>query len=214
MPFCDRLDGVALPAGFKLPQFNLFDGNGDPLKHLKGFIAHMTITFNNPDVYAKVVLNNLTGKALDWETVLKKDRSRSPKKAPVLERIQHDRGQTLRKQAHSPQPPSRGLVRFSQHRPQGDHNRRTPLRVSVAEVFFHVQDKNLLPKPVRMCGAPGKRDKNQYCEYHMERGHDTNDCRILKAEIAKLIKRGYLKEFVGQDRPRQQGRGYSAPRKC
>ncbi|GAA0185175.1 hypothetical protein LIER_32463 [Lithospermum erythrorhizon] len=35
---------------------------------------------------------------------------------------------------------------------------------------------------------------------------------ILKAEIEKLIKRGYLKEFVGQDRPRQQGHGYSPPR--
>ncbi|GAA0182843.1 hypothetical protein LIER_42315 [Lithospermum erythrorhizon] len=66
MPFSNRLDNIALPAGLKLPQFNLFDGNGDPLKHLKGFIAHMTITSNNPDVYAKAFPNNLTGKALDW----------------------------------------------------------------------------------------------------------------------------------------------------
>ncbi|GAA0185503.1 hypothetical protein LIER_32791 [Lithospermum erythrorhizon] len=66
MPFSDRLDGIAFPAGFKLPQFNLFDGNGDPLKHLKGFITHMTITSNNPYVYAKTFPNSLTGKALDW----------------------------------------------------------------------------------------------------------------------------------------------------
>ncbi|GAA0138800.1 hypothetical protein LIER_34982 [Lithospermum erythrorhizon] len=57
----------------------------------------------------------------------------------------------------------------------------------------------------------GKRDKRLYCEYHRELGHHTSDCRILKAEIEKLIKRGYLKEFVGQDRPRQQGCGYSPP---
>ncbi|GAA0161264.1 hypothetical protein LIER_17622 [Lithospermum erythrorhizon] len=66
MPFTDHLDSIALPSGFKLPQFNLFDGNGDPRKHLKGFIAHMTITSNNPDVYAKAFPNSLTGKALDW----------------------------------------------------------------------------------------------------------------------------------------------------
>ncbi|GAA0158209.1 hypothetical protein LIER_15296 [Lithospermum erythrorhizon] len=68
MPFTDRLDGIALPSGFKLPQFNLFDASRNPLKHLKGFIAHMTITSNNPDVYGKAFPNSLTGKALDWYT--------------------------------------------------------------------------------------------------------------------------------------------------
>ncbi|GAA0158285.1 hypothetical protein LIER_15360 [Lithospermum erythrorhizon] len=91
---------------------------------------------------------------------------RSSRKPPVWERIQRDGGQTSRKRAHSPPPPSRGLVRFSQHRPPGDHNRRTPLRVSVAKVFSQVHDKNLLPKPARIRGAPGNRDKSQYCEYH------------------------------------------------
>ncbi|GAA0138798.1 hypothetical protein LIER_34981 [Lithospermum erythrorhizon] len=66
MHFSDRLDSIALPAGFKLPQFNLFDGNGNPFKHPKGFIAHMKITSNNPDVYAKAFPNSLTSKALDW----------------------------------------------------------------------------------------------------------------------------------------------------
>ncbi|GAA0175978.1 hypothetical protein LIER_29054 [Lithospermum erythrorhizon] len=66
MPFADGLDSVALPSGFKLPQFSLFDGNEDPLKHLKGFIAHKTITSNNPNVYAKAFPNSLMGKALDW----------------------------------------------------------------------------------------------------------------------------------------------------
>ncbi|GAA0158286.1 hypothetical protein LIER_15361 [Lithospermum erythrorhizon] len=55
-----RLDGVALLAGFKLPEFNLFDGNGDPLKLLKWFIAHMTITSNNPNVYMELPLSRLT----------------------------------------------------------------------------------------------------------------------------------------------------------
>ncbi|GAA0184485.1 hypothetical protein LIER_31773 [Lithospermum erythrorhizon] len=54
MPFTDRLDNIPLPCGFKLPQFNLFDGRGDPLKHLKGFIAHMTIISNNPDATVDV----------------------------------------------------------------------------------------------------------------------------------------------------------------
>ncbi|GAA0185607.1 hypothetical protein LIER_32894 [Lithospermum erythrorhizon] len=47
-----------------------------------------------------------------------------------------------------------------------------------------------------MRSAPGRRDKTRYCEYHREHGHNTNECRILNAEIEKLIKRGYLKEYT------------------
>ncbi|GAA0161349.1 hypothetical protein LIER_17685 [Lithospermum erythrorhizon] len=77
-----------------------------------------------------------------------------------------------------------------------------PLRILVAEVFSEIEDKNLLPKTMRMRSAPGRRDKNRYYEYHREHGHDTNECRILKAELEKLIKRGYLKEFVDKETQR------------
>ncbi|GAA0162448.1 hypothetical protein LIER_18538 [Lithospermum erythrorhizon] len=53
-----------------------------------------------------------------------------------------------------------------------------------------------------MISAPGRRDKNRYCEYHREHGHETNECRILKAELEKLIKGGYLKEFVDKETQR------------
>ncbi|GAA0144750.1 hypothetical protein LIER_05113 [Lithospermum erythrorhizon] len=39
----------------------------------------------------------------------------------------------------------------------------------------------------------------------------TTSVRILKAEIDKQIKQGYLREFVGQEKGRPQGRGYSPP---
>ncbi|GAA0146978.1 hypothetical protein LIER_06792 [Lithospermum erythrorhizon] len=51
---------------------------------------------------------------------------------------------------------------------------------------------------VRMISAPGRRDRTPYCGYHREHGHDTNECRILNAEIEKLIKRGYSKAFIGK----------------
>ncbi|GAA0176250.1 hypothetical protein LIER_42048 [Lithospermum erythrorhizon] len=130
----------------------------------------------------------------------------------LQERIQRDRGQISRKQAHSPPPPPRGLVRSNQSQKKRDHNRYTPLRVSVAEIFSQVQNKNLMPKPERLIGPMVNRDKRLYCEYHREPDHDPGDCKILKAEIEKLIKRGYLKEFVGHDRPRPQRCSYSPPR--
>ncbi|GAA0156431.1 hypothetical protein LIER_13934 [Lithospermum erythrorhizon] len=50
---------------------------------------------------------------------------------------------------------------------------------------------------MRMRSAPGRRDMTHYCEYHHEHGHDTKVWRILNATIENLIKRGYLKEFMG-----------------
>ncbi|GAA0147188.1 hypothetical protein LIER_36471 [Lithospermum erythrorhizon] len=44
MPFPERLDAVPLPKGFILPQFTQYNGTGDPIKHLQGFLAKMTIT--------------------------------------------------------------------------------------------------------------------------------------------------------------------------
>ncbi|GAA0143875.1 hypothetical protein LIER_04455 [Lithospermum erythrorhizon] len=70
MPFSDRLDAFQLPLGFKLPQLELYDSTGDPIKYLQGYIAHMTITSNNLDVYAKAFPNSLTGKAKDWYMAL------------------------------------------------------------------------------------------------------------------------------------------------
>ncbi|GAA0146984.1 hypothetical protein LIER_06798 [Lithospermum erythrorhizon] len=47
-----------------------------------------------------------------------------------------------------------------------------------------------------MSGHEANRDKSRYSEYHREYVHDTDECRILKIEMEKLIKRGHLKELV------------------
>ncbi|GAA0160550.1 hypothetical protein LIER_17083 [Lithospermum erythrorhizon] len=67
MSFTDRLDAVLLPQGFILPQFTQFNGSGDPVKHLQGFLAKMNITSNNPDIYMKTFSNSLSDQALDWK---------------------------------------------------------------------------------------------------------------------------------------------------
>ncbi|KAK1369417.1 hypothetical protein POM88_035509 [Heracleum sosnowskyi] len=50
------------------------------------------------------------------------------------------------------------------------------------------------PKPMR--ADVSKRNQNQYCRFHKEVGHDTDDCRQLKDEIEFLIRRGKLGKFT------------------
>jgi len=63
-----------------------------------------------------------------------------------------------------------------------------------------------------MGGDPSRRNQNLYCTYHRDKGHTTEQCRVLKDHLGQLVKAGNLKDFVldsgdgitGQD-TRQRG---------
>ncbi|XP_074324003.1 uncharacterized protein LOC141660923 [Apium graveolens] len=65
-----------------------------------------------------------------------------------------------------------------------------------SQILMEIEkDKNFKwPKPLR--GDPEKRDKNRYCRYHKDVGHDTDDCRQLKDEIKYLFRRGKFGRFT------------------
>ena len=43
---------------------------------------------------------------------------------------------------------------------------------------------------------PTKRDRSRKCAYHKEHGHTTKQCRNLHYLVEKLIRAGYLKQYV------------------
>ena len=52
-----------------------------------------------------------------------------------------------------------------------------------------------------------KRDRDKYCRYHRDHGHDTDDCWRLKAEIEKLVQKGHLQDYVARsDNPPKDNR--------
>ena len=48
----------------------------------------------------------------------------------------------------------------------------------------------------KMKSDPTRRNQNLYCTYHRDKGHTTEQCRVLKDHLGQLVKAGYLKEFV------------------
>ena len=47
-----------------------------------------------------------------------------------------------------------------------------------------------------MGGDPSRRNQNLYCTYYRDKGHTTEQCRVLKDHLGQLVKAGHLKEFV------------------
>ncbi|GFZ12862.1 hypothetical protein Acr_23g0012470 [Actinidia rufa] len=94
--------------------------------------------------------------------------------------------------------------RSSQRRPRTPPRRSEfilpPLNAPVAQVLSEIKHEEFVKWPGKIKTDPQKRNRNKYCEFHRDHGHNTEDCFQLKEQIADLIKRGYLRKYI-TDRP-------------
>ena len=58
-----------------------------------------------------------------------------------------------------------------------------------------------------MKGDPNKHNKNKYCRFHKDHGHDTNECYDLKQRIENLIRQGKQRNFLGRDHKDEKLKG-------
>ncbi|GFZ21700.1 hypothetical protein Acr_29g0008620 [Actinidia rufa] len=100
--------------------------------------------------------------------------------------------------------PDRDPKRSNNRRPRTPPRRPEfilpPLNAPVAQVLSEIKHEEFVKWPGKIKTDPQKRNKNKYCEFHRDHGHNTEDCFQLKEQIADLIKRGYLRKYVA-DRP-------------
>lgn len=72
----------------------------------------------------------------------------------------------------------------------------TPLTVSISHILHAVHDPKILPTPHPMAAPSDKRGSTNYCNYHKDVGHLTDECYSLKKNIELAIQNGYLQEYV------------------
>ncbi|GFY81001.1 hypothetical protein Acr_01g0008100 [Actinidia rufa] len=101
--------------------------------------------------------------------------------------------------------PDRDPKRSNDRRPRTPPRRPEftlpPLNAPVAQVLSEVKHEVFVKWPGKIKTDPQKRNKNKYCEFHRDHGHNTEDCFQLKEQIADLIKRGYLRKYVAARPP-------------
>ncbi|GFS44989.1 hypothetical protein Acr_00g0093430 [Actinidia rufa] len=71
-----------------------------------------------------------------------------------------------------------------------------PLNAPVAQVLSEIKHEEFVKWPGKIKTDPQKRNRNKYCEFYRDHGHNIEDCFQLKEQIANLIKRGYLRKYV------------------
>ena len=55
-----------------------------------------------------------------------------------------------------------------------------PLIMPVDKILSHIKDEHYLKWPRPLHSSSNVRDKNKYCRFHKDHGHNTEDCRDLK----------------------------------
>ncbi|XP_030970585.1 uncharacterized protein LOC115990960 [Quercus lobata] len=71
-----------------------------------------------------------------------------------------------------------------------------PLVMPVDKILMQIKDEHYLKWPRPLHSSPNVRDKNKYCRFHKDHGHNTEDCRDLNEQIGELIRKGKLQKYV------------------
>ncbi|GAA0158534.1 hypothetical protein LIER_15533 [Lithospermum erythrorhizon] len=224
LPFSNRLRNAMMPRGFRMPMFKTFGGYGDLGNHLKSFDSQLSFWASDDEVYARAFPSSLYGQALKWFHKLPSDSIdcwqdivdlfmdkfgasiEADEDERTLMEIQQRRRETLRSFATRFEEVATNIPIANEkaERPKGrdELQKKSPKtgRVWIASKSPRrarpSEDRGQGPPGKRMADSANSRRPGHIYPYH---GHDTDECRLLKAEIEKLISRGQLREFVKKD---------------
>ena len=75
----------------------------------------------------------------------------------------------------------------------------TVFKMPIHRIMYKIQGRPYFRWPDPMQGDPSTRDQTKFCSYHREGGHKTEECRILRSHLEKLVQDGHLQEFVRRE---------------
>lgn len=81
--------------------------------------------------------------------------------------------------------------------PRLSNQQLTPLTKTRTEILSIHRD--VLRNPPALMSPSHKRNRNVYCAYHNDHGHDTESCNDLKKLIFDFLKNGMLRQYVVQN---------------
>ncbi|XP_014511777.1 uncharacterized protein LOC106770485 [Vigna radiata var. radiata] len=108
--------------------------------------------------------------------------------------------------------PPQKVTRTNLPEPLGPcYDHYTNLNTPRERIFDKALQANLIF--VRRLNTPANADPTKVCRYHNNKGHTTESCQGLKDELERLIRAGYLHEFVREETYRTRHSPRKEPRR-
>ncbi|GJR91215.1 hypothetical protein Tco_0215226 [Tanacetum coccineum] len=114
-------------------------------------------------------------------------------------------GQSYKKEATTRNRPRDTRRNMGMYTPYPRRDTFTPLTKTPKEILAMESISFLEPPP--LIETPEKQNLNKFCDYHGDRGHNTNDCYQLKKQIEEAIASGKLTHLVKDIRRNNQRNG-------
>ena len=96
--------------------------------------------------------------------------------------------------------------RYNNNRPQKDYAGQSEstniqavnamFQEPVHQVLEKIKNESFFKWLNKMGGEPIRRNQSFHCQYHQDREHTTEDCRILWDHLDQLVQKGKLKQFL------------------
>ncbi|KAL0456000.1 UNVERIFIED_CONTAM: hypothetical protein Slati_0939200 [Sesamum latifolium] len=74
----------------------------------------------------------------------------------------------------------------------------TPFKVTQAEALATIEKNGIVRWPQKMRENEERQKSRKYCNFHRDRGHDTEECVHLRKELERLIQLGHLPDGLYQ----------------
>ncbi|XP_074373742.1 uncharacterized protein LOC141714100 [Apium graveolens] len=78
----------------------------------------------------------------------------------------------------------------------------TSLNMPISKILHEIKGKLGFVRPAKMKVPNHKKNPHKYCDYHGDKGHNTDECYHLKKLIERMIKEDELNQFVRDLRDR------------
>ncbi|GFY87355.1 hypothetical protein Acr_05g0009940 [Actinidia rufa] len=195
-PFTERVLGARISSKFKLPtQLGIYEGKTDPMDHLDSYKSLMSLQGCSDESKADKYIA-----AEELAEAKRRQRGKDDHKRKEPDTRWNDYREETRYKR-----PDRDTKRSNNRRPRTPPRRPEftlpPLNALVAQVLSEIKHEEFVKWPGKIKTDPQKRNRNKYCEFHRDHGHNTEDYFQLKEQIADLIKRGYLRKYVAARPP-------------
>lgn len=70
------------------------------------------------------------------------------------------------------------------------------MNVRISKILHKIKGKPGFVRPTKLKIPDRKKNPDKYCDYHKDKGHNTDECYDLKKLIEKMIKAGELTQLI------------------